>query len=215
MPDSSKPRERFLKQGSESLSDAELLAIILEKGMCPGGVLKMSNDLISRFGLKDLFNCSIIELQRVRGIGPTKAMQILSIAELNKRYEQCKNPVIKIKSSKDVYEYFRHKLKDEKQENFHVLLLDTQNQIICDHLITRGILNASIIHPREIFKPAIRDSAFRIILVHNHPSGDPSPSEEDLEVTKKLMEVGEQIDIKVLDHVIVGKRKYWSWSERE
>jgi len=214
LPDSSKPRERFLEKGPESLSDAELLALILRIGTRGENVVEMANRLLSMYSLERLFDCSIDELKRIRGIGESKAIELLAIKEIGKRYNRAKNPITKITCAKDVFELFRERLLDEKQENFFVVLLDTKNQIIREVLITKGVLDAAIVDPREIFKPAIRYSASRLILVHNHPSGDPSPSPEDLDVTEKIIEAGEVIQIKVLDHVIVGREECWSWAEK-
>src|SRR3989338_5731057 len=212
LPDSSKPRERFLKHGAEALSDAELFAIILRTGLVGENVMEMANRLISKFGLVNLFDCSLKELQQIKGIGPSKAMQLLAMSELGKRYNQEKNAIKKITCSEDVFKLFHARLRDKKQEHFYVLMLDTKNNIIGEQLISKGILDASIIHPREVFKPAIKNSASKIILVHNHPSGDASPSSEDLEITEKLIKSGEEIGIKVLDHIIIGE-KFWSWKE--
>ena len=136
------------------------------------------------------------------------------MAELGKRHSQAKNPIRKISNAKDVFDLLHDRLKDEKQEHFYVLMLNTQNNIIGEQLVSKGILDSAIIHPREVFKPAIKNSAAKIILVHNHPSGNPEPSEEDLEMVKKLIKNGEELGIKVLDHVIIGKDKYWSWKEK-
>lgn len=214
LPEQNRPRERFLKHGSEALSDAELFAIILRTGNKQENVIDMSNRLIKEYGLNNLFDCSIKELQEIKGIGPAKAMQILAMAELGKRHSQVKNPINKITCAKDVFNLFHKKLIAQKQENFIILMLNSKNHIIGEKLITKGILDASLIHPREIFKEAIRNSASKIILVHNHPSGDSKPSKEDIEVTKKIMDAGESIGINVLDHVIVGEN-YWSWREKE
>ena len=139
------------------------------------------------------------------------------MVELGKRYNQLKQSNNKnrkkISCAEDVFNNFHERLKEKKEEYFYILMLNTQNYIIGERLISKGILDASIIHPREIFKPAIKNSASKIILVHNHPSGDSNPSEEDIEITKKLKEVGEKIDIKVLDHIIIGGEDFWSWIE--
>ena len=214
LPDSSKPRERFIKHGPEALSDAELFAIILRTGLVGENVMEMSNRLISKFGLVNLFDCSLKELQEIKGVGPNKAMQLLAMSELGKRYNQEKNSVKKITCAEDVFKLFHTRLRDKKQEHFYVLMLDTKNNIIGEQLISKGILDASIIHPREVFKPAIKNSASKIILVHNHPSGDPKPSEEDMEITEKIMKTGEELGIKVLDSVIVGREGFWSWVEK-
>src|SRR3989344_253839 len=217
LPDSSKPRERFIKHGPEVLSDAELFAIILRTGTPGENVVDMSNRLISEYNLNKLFECSLKELQEIKGIGPSKAMQILAMAELGKRYNQLKQTEDKdqrkISCAKDVFDYFHERLKDEKQEHFYILMLNSQNNIIGEHLVSKGILDASILHPREVFKPAIKNSASKIILVHNHPSGDPNPSQEDLEITKRIEEAGRMVDIKVLDHVIIGNEVWWGWRE--
>jgi len=214
LPNDSKPRERFLKYGPEALSDAELFAIILRTGHKSENVLEVANRLIAEYGLDKLFECSIKELRKIKGIGQTKAIELLTIAEIQKRIKQAKHPIKKITCAKDVFDLFHERLKDEKQENFYVLLLDTKNNLITEPvLISKGILDASIIHPREVFKPAIKNSASKIILVHNHPSGDPTPSGEDSEITEKLIKAGDEIGINVLDSVIIGKDKYWSWKE--
>ena len=213
LPDDSKPRERFLKYGPEALSDAELFAIILRTGHKSENVLEVANRLIAEYGIDKLFDCSIKELRKIRSIGQTKAIELLTIAELAKRYNNFKREIKHISSAKDVFNYFHDRLKDEKQEHFYVLMLDTKNNIISEQLISKGILDASIIHPREVFKPAIKNSASKIILVHNHPSGDPNPSSEDLEITEKLINAGEEIGISVLDNIIIGKDNYWSWKE--
>ena len=215
LPDSSKPRERFLKYGKEALSDAELFAIILRTGTINENVVDMSNRLIKEYSLEKLYDCSLKELQEIKGIGPSKAMQILAMSELGKRYNNSKSPIKKITNAKDVFNYFHEKLKNEKQEHIYVLILNLQNHIIKEELISKGVLDSAIIHPREVFKPAIKHSASKIILAHNHPSGNPKPSKEDLEITKKLIEAGKLIDIKILDHVIIGNGEWWSWLEDE
>ncbi len=220
LPDDSRPRERFLKYGPEALSDAELFAILLrtgtrgKKGEKGENVIEMSNRLINEYGLDKLLECSLVELQKINGIGPAKAMQILTIAELQKRINQSKKPTKKITCAEDVFNLMHERLKDKKEEHFYVLMLDTKNNIIGEQLISKGILDASIIHPREVFKPAIKNSASKIILVHNHPSGDPAPSGEDLEITEKLMKAGEDMGISVLDNIIIGKEEFWSWKEK-
>ena len=213
MPIDGRPRERFLKLGPESLSDAELFAILLRTGTKGENVIDMSNRLIAEYGLDKLFECSLKELEKIKGIGPSKAMQILTIAEIQKRINQSKKPIKRISCAEDVFNHFHERLKDEKQEHFYILMLDTKNNIIGEQLISKGILDASIVHPREVFKPAIKNSAAKIILVHNHPSGDQSPSQEDLHMTDKIISSGDEMGIKVLDHVIIGKENYYSNKE--
>ena len=215
MPKQNRPRERFLKHGPEVLSDAELFAIILRTGTIQENVIDISNRLIAEYGLDKLFECSLKELQKIKGIGPSKAMQILTISELGKRYKDSQKPVKKINCAEDVFNLFHERLKDKKEEHFYILMLNTQNNVIGEKRISKGILDASIVHPREVFKPAIRNSASKIILVHNHPSGDPRPSAEDNEITRRLIEAGEGLGIKVIDGVIIGREKWWSWIENK
>jgi len=213
MNENSRPRERFIEKGANSLSDAELFAILLRTGIKGENVIEMSNRLIAEYGLGKLFDCSLKELQEIKGIGPGKAMQILVMNEILKRISLVKNPVVKVNSAKDVFDLFHERLKDEKQENFYILMLNTQNNIIGEQLISKGILDASIVHPREVFKFAIKNSASKIILIHNHPSGNSEPSREDIEITKLVSEAGELLNISLRDHLIIGKDKYWSWFE--
>lgn len=203
-----RPRERFKLFGADNLSDAELLALILQKGSKGENVVDMSNRLLSSYS--DLSKLSIKELSSNKGIGDAKAMQIIALFEFSKRHSFSRVSRI-IKSPKDVYEYAK-RLSELDKENFMVIMLDTKNNIIKDEVVSVGTLNSAIVHPREIFKSAIKESANSVILVHNHPSGDPSPSLEDLEITQRLFEVGELIGIKVLDHVIVcAEGRYWNW----
>jgi len=220
LPDSSKPRERFLKQGPEALSDAELFAILLrtgtrgKKGQAGENVIEMSNRLIKEYGIDKLFDCSLKELQEINGIGPSKAMQILVMNEILKRIHLSEKPITKITCGEDVFKLFQDRLKDKKEEHFYVLMLNNQNNIIAEQEVSKGILDASIIHPREVFKPAIKNSASKIILVHNHPSGDPAPSVEDLEAIENLSEAGQGLGIKILDFIIIGRETFWSQRER-
>jgi len=210
-----RPRERFLKSGAASLSDAELLAVILQTGTKDENAIDMSNRLISKYGLDKLSELSLNELQEIKGIGPAKAMQIKALFEFNKRHAISKRDETPIKCAKDVYEYALPLLSGKDKEHFMILHLDSKNKIIKDEIISIGILNASLVHPREVFKSAIKESANAIVLVHNHPSGDYTPSQEDKEITERLFDAGEVLNIKVLDHVIIGKEGYWSWKEEE
>jgi len=209
IPKDNRPRERFLKLGPEALSDSELFAILLRTGSGGENVIDMSNRLIAQYGLENLFQCSLKELQEIKGIGPSKAMQILVMNEIQKRISQAQKPIKKISCAEDVFNLYKDKLGNEKQEHFYVLMLNNQNNIIGEKEISKGILDAAIIDPREVFKPAIRNSAAKIILIHNHPSGNPEPSQEDLEVMGKLEDAGRSLSIKVLDFVIVGRDGFW------
>ncbi|MBI2449453.1 DNA repair protein RadC [Candidatus Pacearchaeota archaeon] len=225
LPEQNRPRERFLKHGPEALSDSELFAILLrtgtrgkknEKGeLVPGeNVVDMSNRLIKEYGLDKLFDCSLTELQKIKGIGPAKAMQILTINEIVKRTNQAKNPIKKITCSKDVFNIYKEKLSNKKQEIFTILMLGTKNHILGEKVISIGNSDTAIADPKEILNPAIKNSASKIILIHNHPSGDPKPSIEDKRVTQEIVKAGEIVGIVVLDHIIIGKDSYWSWREK-
>lgn len=210
-----RPRERLIKYGAGTLSDAELLAIILQKGTKGENVIDMSNRLISKHTLNKISDLSIKELQEIKGIGPAKAAQIKAIFELNKRNNMIIRERTPIKSAKDVFEYASQRLPDRNKEQFMILHLDSKNKIIKDEIISIGILNASIVHPREVFKSAIKENANAIILTHNHPSGDPTPSEEDEKITEIIQKAGEIIGISVLDHVIIGNTHYSFREERK
>ena len=207
-----RPRERMQRQGAEALSEAELLAIILQKGTKENNVLDLANQLITKHSLDKLAECTIQELKETRGIGEAKATQIQAIFELHKRIRTKKNGT-QIKNAKDVYDYCEPMLRGKDKEHFMILHLNTKNQVLKHETRSIGTLNASIIHPREIFKSAIKESANAIILVHNHPSGDPTPSEEDEEVTHRLEEAGTLLNIKVLDHVIVAGKEYYGFKK--
>jgi len=210
MLEDSRPRERLVKFGVENLSDSEVLALILEKGTKQENVIEMSDRLISKYGLDKLSQCSLKELQEIKGIGFAKACQILALFEFNKRHNSAKQEIKHIKSAKDVFNLFHEKLKDENQENFFILMLNNKNYVIGQELITKGSLDNSIAHPREIFKPAIKNSASKIILIHNHPSGDVFPSSEDIKLTEKFKQAGEMLGISLIDHIIIGNEKGWS-----
>jgi len=213
LPLSERPRERLLKLGSEALSAQEILALILGRGMKGESVMVTSQKLLSRFGnLKDIANASIEELTQTRGIGPAKAAQIKAALELSKRLETDVNekPRPILKSPEDVAAAVKSRLKGKKKEHFFVLCLDTRNRLINNRLVSIGSLDTSIVHPREVFKEAVSSSAASVIFVHNHPSGDPEPSKEDVELTNRLAKAGEIIGIDVLDHIIVCNESYLS-----
>ena len=213
LPAQNRPRERFLKHGAEALSDAELFAILLRTGSKGENVIDMSNRLIAEYGLDKLFECSLRELQKIKGIGPSKAMQLLAMAELGKRHSQAQKPIKKITCAKDVFDLFHDRLKDEKQEHFIVLMLNNMNYLVEEKLISKGTLDKTLIHPREIFRYAIKNAVSKIILMHNHPDGNSMPSVNDLEITEELVKAGDLMGIKVLDHIIIGKNEKWSWKE--
>ena len=213
LPLNERPRERLLKLGSEALSAQEILALILGRGIKGESVMMTSQKLLSRFGsLKSIANASVEELTQTKGIGPAKAAQIKAVLELSKRLEADvgEKPQPVLKSPEDVAAVMRSKLKGKKKEHFWVLCLDTRNKLINCKPVSIGSLDTSIVHPREVFKEAVSSSAASVIFVHNHPSGDPEPSKEDIELTKRLVKAGEIIGIDVLDHIIVCDKSYLS-----
>lgn len=200
-----KPREKMQLLGVENLQNSELLATILGFGTKNQNVIELSKKILNTYELEELKNKSIQELCQIKGIKTAQATKIKAALELSNRQTQKINK--QIKNSKDVYQACKE-LIDKKQEHFITLILNSKNQLIKKDLISKGTLNLTIIHPREIFKNAIKESANSIILVHNHPSGDPTPSEADIKVTKQICKAGKLLDIKVLDHVIIGTTHY-------
>ncbi|MBS3107138.1 DNA repair protein RadC [Candidatus Woesearchaeota archaeon] len=208
-----RPRERLEQLGASALSDAELLALLLSTGTPGENVIEMSRRLLAQRGLSDLSACSLAELQALKGIGFAKACQIAALFELQKRVKIQDAKKKPLRSAKDVFLYCAPRLSCADKEQFLVLFLDTKNRVIKERLISIGTLDASLIHPREVFKAAIKESARSVLFVHNHPSGDPTPSPEDECVTKALFEAGDLLGIPVLDHIIIGKEKWWSFKE--
>lgn len=208
-----RPRERLEKYGPHALSSAELLAIILKSGTQKENVLEICNKLIAKYSLEKLSSCTLTELVQAHGIGMAKASQIVALFELYRRVEHSTKNGTRISCAKDIADKYLPKFRDVAKEHFMALFLDTRNKIIAEKTITIGTLNSSLIHPREVFYEAIKHLANAVIVIHNHPSGDPAPSQEDLEVTAILEEAGEVMGIKLLDHVILGHTEWWSWRE--
>jgi len=218
LPLGERPRERLFKLGSEALSAPEILALILGRGIKGESVMMTSQKLLSRFGsLKGVANASVEELTQMRGIGPAKAAQIKAALELSKRLEVDVDdkPKRVLKSPEDVAAEMRGRLKGKKKEHFWVICLDTRNRLINCKPVSIGSLDTSIVHPREVFKEAVSSSAASVIFVHNHPSGDPEPSREDIELTKRLVKAGEIVGIDVLDHIIVCDKSYLSLKAKD
>jgi DNA repair protein RadC len=213
LPLSERPRERLSKLGSEALSSQEILALILGRGIKGESVIVTAQKLLTKFGnLKNLASASIEELTQIKGVGPAKAAQIKATFELSKRLEDSAGETIKmtVKSPEDVVKTARNMLKGKKKEHFLVICLDTRNHLIKTSTVSIGSLDCSIVHPREVFKDAISSSAASVIFIHNHPSGDPTPSEDDIKMTKRLIEAGEIIGIEVLDHIIICDNQHLS-----
>jgi len=210
-----RPREKLERYGPDSLSNDELLALILRTGHQSENAIDMSHRLINEYGLDKLSDLALNELQEIKGIGFAKACQIIALFEFNKRHALSKREDKPIKCAKDVYEYALPLLAGKDKEHFMILHLDSKSRVIKDEIISIGILNASLVHPREVFKSAIKESANAIVLVHNHPSGDAEPSKVDEDVTNRLNETGKLLKIKVIDHVIIGKDNYYSFRESQ
>lgn len=212
-----RPRERLLKKGEKYLSNSELLAIILGTGTKKKSSIDLANEIITTFGgIKYLSNISAEQLSLIKGVGLAKASNIIAALELGKRVAVAsKEEGFKISSPQDVGNIYMDEMMHLKKEIFKIVLLDTKNKIISDKIISEGSLNASIVHPREVFIEAIKKSSNKIILIHNHPSGEIEPSSEDKAITRRLVEAGKIIGIEVLDHVIIGNHKFYSFKEDE
>ena len=195
---------------ADSLSDAELLAILIQSGCKGDSAIDLSNRLISTFGMDKLNSTSLKQLMDIKGIGIAKACKLIAAFELSKRVNSGKICEKVIKNPSDIANYYIEKLKDFQKEYFIAVFLNSKNKIIKDEIISIGTLNSSLVHPREVFKEAIKNSANSVILVHNHPSGNIEPSEEDYRVNKVLVETGNLVGIKVLDHLIVGNGEWKS-----
>lgn len=218
LPVSERPRERLLILGAEALSAQEVLALILGRGIRGESVMVSAQRLLSEFGnIKNLATASVEELNKIKGIGPAKAAQIKAAFELGKRLEICFDEEQKpeVKSPEAAIKSVKNQLKGKKKECFLSILLDTRNHLIRTQMISTGSLDSSIVHPREVFKEAISSSAASVIFVHNHPSGDPTPSEDDIKLTGRLVEAGEILGIEVLDHIIVCDKEYLSMKARK
>ena len=216
LPKEERPRERLKKVGVDNLSLGELLALIIEKGKKGENVLTIAQNLISHFGnLENIKKASIEELCQVKGIGFATACKLKAAFKLGEKAQTTPTKYgQKIESPKDVFELLKNDLGDKKKEHFKILSLDSRNKLISIDDVSIGTINANLVHPREVFKTAIQHLAVSIVIVHNHPSGDPEPSEDDLEITKRITEVGKLIGINVLDHIIVTRTKFFSFKEK-
>ena len=213
LPKIERPREKMERYGAEKLTNSELLAILLRSGSKGVNVVELSKRILAKFSGNGLAKASIEELKNTFGLGKAKACEIMACFELGKRLLQDKKSCI-ILSPKEVWEELKD-IRDNKKEHFVVFFLDSRNQEIKREIISVGSLNANLVHPREVFEPAIRYLASHIIIAHNHPSGDTEPSQEDLEITKRLAEAGKILDIEIIDHVIVAKDKFLSFKEQK
>lgn len=216
VPAAERPRERMIKFGASAVSNAELIAILLRTGGPGESALSLAQRALGHVGgIRQFLDVSMEELTQVKGIGPAKAIQLLAGIELGRRIASAvPEERWTIRSPEDVAQLMMEQLRHLTQERFVCLFLNTKNQVLAQQVISIGSLNSSVVHPREVFKEAIRRSSASIICLHNHPSGDPTPSQEDIEVTKRLIRAGEIIGIDVLDHVIIGDGRFYSLKEK-
>lgn len=222
IPHEERPRERLKDLGAEKLSSHELIAIILGSGMKGESVLNLSQRLLSEFGsLKNVFNASMQDLLEIKGIGKAKASQLIACFEIAKRVikdtikeEREKNESKSVITPEEAVDIIRNKIVDYNKEQFMVISFDTRQKVIGIDTSTNGTLTASLVHPRETFECAIKRHAASILAAHNHPSGNPEPSEEDIKITKRLTEAGKIIGIELLDHIIVTRSSFFSFKEK-
>ncbi len=215
VPLSSLPRERLLEYGVQALSNQELLAILLRTGSKKYSVMELSARVLTLFpSLYELKNASLTELQQISGVGQIKAIELKAMMELGCRIQRANQPKLgKVVTSFDLAHQLMSEMKDFSQEHLICLYLNTKNEVIFRKTLFVGSVNQSVAHPREIFREAVRCSAARIICSHNHPSGDPSPSENDRQFTQRLKQCGEMMGIEILDHLIIGSEEYISLRE--
>lgn len=215
-PEEERPRERLIRNGAKALSNSELLAIILRLGGKNENVLDLAKRLLNKYSLDKLSRININTLKKIEGIGESKACQIVASFELGRRISSLRKPREPvINNPKDVAKLLAHELMGLNQEHFLVLFLNTRKKLIKKEILFIGTLDTTVIHPREVFRKAFAEGAAALILAHNHPSGDPKPSKQDLEITQQLINAGKIMGIEVLDHVIVGDRKWFSLVEKK
>src|SRR5213080_2468121 len=215
-PEAERPRERLYWNGPEALADAELLAIQLGSGMRGRSAVDVAREMLAAYGsLAEVAARDATELAKVTGVGPAKAARLVAAFELTRRL-RARTPGARLVLSgpAEVYAAFGPLMEDLQREVFRVALLDAQNGLLRDRVISQGTLSASLVHPREVFKPAILESAASIILLHNHPSGDPTPSREDLRLTRQLAEAARLMDLRIHDHVVIGRERFVSLAQR-
>ena len=216
VPSEDRPRERLMKIGAEALSHAELLAILLRTGTKRESAVLLASRILKECGsLRGLVDMSVEELTSIRGIGPAKAVQLRAGIELGRRLARSAGGEAPfIRKPSDAADLMMEELRYLKKEHFVCLFLNTKNQVIARETLSVGTLNASLVHPREVFRAAIKCSSASLICVHNHPSGDPTPSPEDVAMTRRLIEAGELVGIDVLDHLVIGDNRFISLKEQ-
>lgn len=216
MPQAERPRERMQERGAQAMSNAELLAILLRTGTVAESAVHLAQRVLQESdGLRNLVDLSLEELIRIRGIGPAKALQIQAGIELGRRLASARlRETATIRSPQDAADLLMEEMRYLRKEHFVCLFLNTKNHVIGRETLSIGSLNASIVHPREVFLAAVKRSSASIICAHNHPSGDPTPSREDLEMTRRLAEAGRILGVEVLDHLVIGDKGYVSLKEQ-
>ena len=215
-PRQERPRERLYWNGPEALADAELLALQLGSGTAGRSASDVAREILATYGsLAEVAAREVTELARVMGVGPAKAARLVAAFELGRRL-RARTPGVRVVLSApaDVYAAFGPLMEDLPREVFRVALLDAQNGLLRDRVVSEGTLSASLVHPREVFKPALLEPAASVILLHNHPSGDPTPSREDIRLTRQLVECARLLDLRVHDHLVIGRGRYVSLAER-
>ncbi|MCM3630086.1 DNA repair protein RadC [Paenibacillus glycanilyticus] len=215
VPHEERPRERMMQYGAEALSHTELLAILLRTGTKRESAVHLAGKILKECGsLRNLLDMSMSELTAIRGIGPAKAVQLRAGIELGRRIVRSgQGELVTVRKPQDAANYVMEELRYLKKEHFVCLFLNTKNHIIARETLSVGTLNASLVHPREVFRAAVKAGSASIICVHNHPSGDPMPSPEDIALTKRLVEAGELMGIEVLDHLVIGDGRFISLKE--
>lgn len=212
IPEEERPRERLLRYGAESLTNVELIAILLGSGTKGTNVLQIAQQLVGKFGnMHQIAEATISELCAIKGLGPAKALQLKAAVNLGLRASRKAIPMkYKVDVPLHAYNLVREELSTEKRELLIVILKDIKNYVINHQIVSIGTLSETLVHPREVFNPAIRHNASSLIVIHNHPSGDPTPSQEDIDMTKTLIQAGRLIGIPVHDHLIIGHQNYLS-----
>ncbi len=215
-PEAERPRERLLQEGAAALTDAQLLAILLRVGRDKASAVEVAMEVLGAVGgVQGLGRSGVDELRRVRGVGSAKAAQVKAAIELGKRALAAPlSTGTRIGSSADVFRAYHSRLRDLKQEWFLLILLDAKHAVLRDVTVSQGSLTMSLVHPRDVFAPAIKEAAAAVIVLHNHPSGDPEPSAEDRALTARLGAVGAMLGIPLLDHVVIGDGRYVSFADR-
>ena len=217
-PEDERPRERLLRSGADGLSTAELFAIILRTGSRDKSAIELAREVLIHFrNLKEIEDAAMAEFAGIKGMGEAKIAQVKASFELGKRLFQQDNDALfknpSFRNSRDVFEYFMPRFYGLKKERFLCALLDAKNRVFKETIVSEGTLTTSPVHPREVFREAIKEAAASVLFVHNHPSGDPKPSNDDISITKRLIETGKVIGINVLDHIVISDKKFLSMME--